>query len=257
MKRWTLLIWFFCCAFAAAAQAEQLFYGNLNIPNSITPRDRGNVGLDATYRWNKDTGFTIGKAGMRVYGMVFLQRDSDRNSYNGKSVFSVGAELTRKIGNHTNLSYGMRYDSEYRDISGESFAGLVATADVSYYKRRDLPDGSAVVKTGWSNLRSPGGLDKSNRMNTIWQGRFDWSRVFAKPWIGGRIERFGAVQFGADVLGDNANNKFQVHAGLRSRWKLRDRVDVAVSVGVVADNHPVSGLTTIAPTASVGWFTRF
>lgn len=259
------LIGLLACLAAPALTAPKSswsFSGRLAYPNSVSPSDRenlnGEVSLTRRYYWKgtPKTGDWI------VYGTLSGQRDSEKNTYNSKQKLSFGAKVKYRLKRGSNLSVGLRYDFDNRDLSHRRYSLLVFKVDYGLWRRLEpSQSGNPRTLSGWANARYPGGSDESNKTNWVSQGRFEISeQLEAKLWDAPRAPRligFVGMGFAADTEGFSYNNKIKADTGLRLKWKWGKSGSLSLTGRYLLDHRPKAGETMEGATMSLSWYRKF
>lgn len=245
-----------CFPNALLAQKAKVFgmsYGGLKYPNSLSPSDKGNGGFDLTTKTNIDFGWTVGKGKLIPYVTVYSQADSVGYAYNAKEKITAGIALNYDIAPHSKLSFGVKYDYDYRPLAGLYYDGLGATVDYSYYRSWPLPDGKRRVLAGWANMRYPGSFEPGDESNVIAQGRLTFgrdARIGKSKYSHGPFVAIGAF---ADTRKKDFNNKIQFDLGVRLKRKIKD-MDFTLSAKYRIDHRHTSGNTYSGVIVGLSWF---
>ncbi len=136
-----ILLLLLCLSLPQVAQAKKLkvstiSWGGIKSPNSLTPSDVGNIGFDLTTKISLDAGWTLGRAKLVPYVTMYTQGDSLGYVYNSKDKITVGVALKYKVKHHANVSFGMKYDYDFRALTGLAYYGVGLTSDYGLYRAR-------------------------------------------------------------------------------------------------------------------------
>ena len=241
-------------AVAKKVKVSSISWGDAAAPNSLAPADDGNIGFNLTTKISLDGGWKVGKAKFVPYVTLYTQGDSVGYHYNTKDKATVGVALRYKIKRHGNLSFGVKYDYDFRALTGVVYSGFGLTSDFDYYRTRKQENGDRVILYGWANLRYPGSMAPKDRANLIGQGRFTLAR---ERQIGkSKYTAAGFTAFG--LFGDSDNNEFnnkvQLDFGVRAKRKVKN-TDVTVSVKYRIDHRFKSEETYRGVIVGLSWLT--
>lgn len=263
--KFLLSVLFICALSTLRAFAEPavgyIASGSITYPNSVLPSDRRNLNAEAsvTQLWTfKDA---IGYGDAVIYTTLSAERDTADNNYASKQNVSWGAKLKFRLFKAANLSFGVRYDFDNRDLWGGLYKNLVLTGDYGLWRHlAPAQNGDPMLLSGWANLRYPGGSDASNDGNWVSQGRADLSREIRAFHKGGKSPRlyvFGGLGFGSDSTGFVYNNKVKLDAGARLRWKVAQRGGLNLSLRYLIDRRVISDETHHGPVLGLSWYVPF
>jgi hypothetical protein len=241
-------------AVAKKVKVSSVSWGGATSPNSLAPDDDGNIGFNLTTKISFDAGWTVGKAKLVPYATLYTQGDSVGYHYNTKDKFTAGIALRYKVKDHANLSFGVKYDYDFRALTGVVYSGFGLTADYGLYRVRKQENGDRVILSGWANLRYPGSMAPSDHANLVGQGRFTLARerVIGKS----KYSVAGFTSFGlfADTDNNEFNNKAQLDFGVRAKRKIKN-TDVTLSVKYRIDKRFKSENTYSGVIVGVSWLT--
>jgi hypothetical protein len=241
-------------AFAKKVKVSSISWGGATSPNSLTPADDGNIGFNLTTKISFDAGWTVGKAKLVPYATLYTQGDSLGYVYNSKDKITVGIVLRHKVKRHGNLSFGVKYDYDYRALSGIVYSGFGLTADYGLYRSRKRENGDRVILSGWSNLRYPGSMAPRDRANLIGQGQFTLARE--RKLGKSKFSAAGFTAFGlyGDTDNNEYNNKVQLDFGIRAKRKIKN-TNVTLSVKYRIDHRFKSENTYSGVIVGLSWLT--
>ena len=252
-----ILFLLLCLSLPQVAQAKKvkvssISWGRAISPNSLTPADDGNIGFDLTIKISFDAGWTVGKARLVPYATMYTQGDSLGYVNNSKDKVTVGIALHYKIKRHENLSFGVKYDYDYRALSAVIYSGFGLTTDYGLYRSRSQENGDHVILSGWANLRYPGSAAPKDRANLVGQGRFTLARE--RKLGSSKFKAAGFASFGLFGYTDNNefNNKVQLDFGLRTERKIKD-TNATISVKYRIDHRFKSENTYSGAVAGLSW----
>jgi hypothetical protein len=233
---------------------SSISWGGASSPNSLTPIDDGNIGFNLTTKISFDAGWTVGKARLVPYVTMYTQGDSVGFDYNTKDKATVGIALHYKIKNHANLSFGVKYDYDYRALSGVVYSGFGLTSDYGLYRSRKQKNGDRMILSGWANLRYPGSMAPQDQSNLIGQGQFTLARERKLGETKFSVGGFAALGIFSDSANNEYNNKVQLDFGLRTSRKIKN-TDVTLSVKYRIDHRFKSEETHAGIILDVSWLT--
>jgi hypothetical protein len=251
------LILCLCLPQVAAAEkvnVSSISWGGATSPNSLAPIDDGNIGFDLTTKIIFDAGWTVGRARLVPYVALYTQGDTVGYDYNSKDKFTAGIALNYKIKKHANLSFGVKYDYDFRALTGVVYSGFGLTTDYGLYRARAQKNGDRVILSGWANLRYPGSMSPRDRANLVGQGRFTMARERKIGESKFTVAGFTAVGLFADSDNNEYNNKAQLDFGLRAKRKVKN-TDITVSVKYRIDQRFKSEETYSGIILGVSWLT--
>jgi hypothetical protein len=247
-----LLIFSPSLTMAQKVKVSGITYGGLKYPNSLSPSDNGNGGFDLTTKTTFDLGWKLGKAQLLPYFVVYSQADSLGYHYNAKEKLTAGIAVRYNIRRYSQLSFGIKYDYDYRPISGIYYAGLGGTADYSFYRSWHKADTKRVTLAGWANMRYPGSPAPEDKSNLIAQGRFTLAKQAQLRDSKYTGAGFVALGLFSDTIKKDFNNKAQVDFGLSVKRKIR-AMDFTLSAKYRIDHRFVSGTTYSGPIIGLSW----
>ena len=241
-------------AAAKKIKVSSISWGGATSPNSLTPVDDGNIGFNLTTKVSFDAGWAVGQAKLVPYVTLYTQGDSVGFDYNAKDKITAGIALRYKVMRHGNLSFGVKYDYDYRPITGIVYSGFGLTSDFGFYRVRKQENGDRVILSGWANLRYPGSASSEDRSNLIGQGQFTLARerkIGKSKYSAAGFTSFGLV---GDSDNNEYNNKFQLDFGLRAKRKIKN-TDVTLSVKYRIDHRFKSEETYRGVIVGLSWLT--
>jgi hypothetical protein len=254
-----ILLVFLCLCLPQIAEAKKvkvssISWGGASSPNSLAPIDDGNIGFNLTTKISFDAGWKIGKAKLVPYATMYTQGDSVGYDYNAKDKITVGIAARFKVKKHANLSFGVKYDYDFRALLGIVYSGFGLTSDYGLYRARKQKNDDRVILSGWANLRYPGSMSPKDSSNLIGQGQFTLARERQLGESKFRVGAFTALGLYADSGNNEYNNKTQLDFGLRMKRKVKN-TDVTLSVKYRIDHRFKSENTYSGIILGVSWLT--
>lgn len=229
-------------------------WGSVNYPNSLTASDEGNASLDLTSKMSFDFGWSMGRGKVIPYVTLFTQRDSLGYVYNSKDKITLGVALNYKIKRHANVSFGIKYAYDYRQLAGLAYSGVGLTADYGLYRSWPKENGQRVILAGWANLRYPGSVAPSDENNIIGQGRFTLSRERPLGETKFKGAAFTALGLFKDKDYNDFNNKVQLDFGLQLKRKIKN-TDFTLFAKYRIDHRFKTDRTYSGPVIGLSWLT--
>jgi hypothetical protein len=241
-------------AAAKAPNVKLISWGGVYYPNSLTPSDEGNASLDLTSKISLDFDWTMGKGKLIPYVTLYTQRDSLGYVYNSKDKITAGIALNYKVKRHANVSFGVKYAYDYRQLAGYGYSGVGLTADYGLYRSWPKENGQRVVLAGWANLRYPGSVAPADKDNIIGQGRFTLSRERPLGHTKFKGAGFTALGLFKDTDYNDFNNKVQLDFGLQLKRKFKN-TDLTLSAKYRIDHRFKTEKTYSGVIVGLSWLT--
>ncbi len=204
------------------------------------------------------------KSSLSAYVIFAALRDSQKLDYNSKVKAGIGVELKHRLSKAVRLSFGAKWDNEYRIYSGTTYSAPVATADLSIYKSwrpdwlRNGPASDAkLVLSGWANIRFPAALEPSERDNVLAQGVFKLGMIFPLAKTGLKIAPFASIGVKADSKGRAFNNKIEPAVGLDLKIPIGRRGELVAGIKITQQTRFHSGQTQVGTIGFLSWYKNF
>ncbi|MCP5075507.1 MAG: hypothetical protein GY947_19725 [Rhodobacteraceae bacterium] len=241
-----------------------LMWGSFLAPSSVRSDDSEN----AKFEIYAKTSFAIlsfgNKSTVQAYSIFAAIRDSQELDFNSKVKAGFGLELRHQLSKAVRLSFGARWDSEYRIYSGTTYNAPVATADVSLYKswkpqwlRKRVSKKGELVLSGWSNIRYPAALEPAERSNILLQGAFKAAVVFPLAGTRMKVAPFVSTSFKKDSQGRPWNNYIEPAIGLDLKIPVGRRGELVAGVKTLQQSRFVSGEVQFGTLGYLSWYKHF
>lgn len=241
-----------------------LVWGNFTIPSSVLKSDTNNAKFEAYAKPNIRLWRLGRKTKITGYFIVAALSDKLSFDYNNKLKFAVGLELQHKLTKAVRLSFGVKWDNEYRYLSGATYNSMVATADMSIYNswkpvwlRKGRLSDAKLVLSGWANFRYPGALDPSERHNALLQGSLKLAVVVPIGNSKLKLAPFVSITAKADTKKRPWNNTLEPAFGLALKIPLGKRGALSVGVKSAVQLRYLSGKVESGGLVYLSWYKHF
>lgn len=236
--------------------------GTLNFPHSLQSGDKNNVYFESFYKASIPV-IKVRNTKISLFLRGFYSKDSQLLSFNNKSKLSVSLSFQRKLHKTFTLTGTVKYDHDYRPLTGQVKSGI--RANISYFFYKSWWWNKPENHTGWFRQKAwtqawgvftyPDSLEKGNT-NLAFSTGLEAAVAFVRPKFKMQYVPFLQLNFARDSYKLSFNNKIIPAVGFKFRYPVKSG-EFTLGVKYSVDRRWIAGTTNYGAIAFGGWYRAF
>ncbi len=252
-------------AFASSAKFPKPRYvtgGSIKFPYSLQPSDQGNTYFETFFKASLPI-WKVNKSKLTFFIRGFYSRDSLELTFNNRSKISVGIAYSIKLHKTFSVSASLKYDRDFRLLTGDEKSGFRANISYFYYKSwwRNMPGNhkrwfrQKTWARAWGVFTFPENLNSVDK-NLAFITGLEAATAFVRPKGKLQYVPFVELTLALDSKKKTFNNKIIPAVGFKFRRPLKGG-EVNLGVKYAIDRRWIQGTTQYGALVFGGWYKAF
>lgn len=250
---------------AASLKFPKLNYvtgGGLKFPYSLQPGDQGNTYFETFFKASLPI-WKVRKSKITFFIRGFYSKDSLELTFNNRSKLSVGFAYTVKLHKTFSVSASLKYDRDFRLLTGNKKSGFRGNLSYFYYKswwRNMTGDHTGWFRQkawtrAWGVFTFPESLDSGNR-NLAFITGLEAAVAFVRPKRKLQYVPFAELTLALDSKKLTFNNKIIPAIGFKFIHPVKGGT-INLGVKYAIDRRWIKGTTQYGSLLFGGWYKSF
>ncbi len=252
-------------ASAASTKFPKVHYvtgSSTKFPYSLQPGDDGNTYFETFFKASLPI-WKVNKSKLAFFIRGFYSRDSLELTFNNRSKISVGIAYSIKLHKTFSVTASIKYDRDFRLLTGSKKSGFRANISYFYYKSRwrNMPKGQKrwfrqkTWTRAWGVFTFPESLDSGNR-NLAFITGLETAVAYVRPKGKLQYVSFAELTLALDSKKLSFNNKIIPALGFKFRRPVKGG-EFNLGVKYAIDRRWIKGTTEYGTVVFSGWYKTF
>ena len=251
--------------FASSAKFPKPSYvtgGSIKFPYSLQPGDQGNIYFETFFKASLPI-WKVNKSKLTFFIRGFYSLDSLELTFNNRSKISIGVAYSIKLHKTFSVSASIKYDRDFRLLTGNKKSGFRTNASYFYYKSwwRNMPGNhkrwfrQKTWARAWGVFTFPENLNSVDK-NLAFITGLEAAAAFVRPKGKLQYVPFVELTLALDAQKKTFNNKIIPAVGFKFRRPLKGG-EINLGVKYAIDRRWIQGTTEYGTVVFGGWYKAF